>query len=157
MTDVELTTLQYTALVREAQANTRPMRGISDLRSALEEAHRLRANHRYALAMTEELIECASCLLRFTALGGGAFLLAANRFDRDYILTPRKQDARARLLSARDAGAEIHEIRSYHPALYRPDAENDPTPWDVHDPFLRQSFRVPDQDVLPIWPDHQRP
>lgn len=148
LTDVELTAGQYVVVMRYTEPNDCQTERMRNLRTALEGALKLRAN-KYVLEMTDEMIESTSYLLKVSALKGGAALMQSNRFEAEYALkglTPRE-----RLLKAREAGAEIREVRSNQPVTYEPESDTDGTPWVVHSEGLGQDFRLPDADMRPAW------
>ncbi|MFE9769785.1 hypothetical protein ACFYPC_35575 [Streptomyces sp. NPDC005808] len=102
--------------------------------------------------MSTETAEAASFLFRFASMGDGPCQEYSRSFDGEYILGPRHQTHRERLLSALASGAEIREVRSFHDAAHRPRHDDDPEPWVVNDTALKTEFRLPDEDVHPVWP-----
>ncbi|MFD5814683.1 hypothetical protein [Streptomyces sp. NPDC127038] len=132
------------------KSSTPSVRGVPALLAAVESAGLVREHCH--VEMDDEMVEAASYLFRFAALRSGLHRAFSRNFDAANILRPRQQTPRQRLLAALAAGAEIREVRSYQPVSHQPRREGDRTPWVVHDPGLRKSFRLPDRDVHPVWP-----
>ncbi|WP_254401028.1 hypothetical protein [Streptomyces sp. AC555_RSS877] len=147
---VRLSPAQRDLLLDHLHFGSRPVRGSHTLRTALDTA--TLADQRYGVDMSAEMVEAASFLLRFASAGDGPRREDSRSFDAAYILGPRQQTHRERLMSALAAGAEIREVRSFHDAAHRPRHGNDPEPWVITDTALNAEFRLPDDDVHPVWP-----
>ncbi|MET8291503.1 hypothetical protein ABZV80_40975 [Streptomyces sp. NPDC005132] len=137
-------------LLDHLRSGNRPVRGSHPLRTALDTT--ALTDQHYTVDMSAEMIEAASFLLRFTAVNDGPQREVSRAFDAEYVLSPRKQTPRERLLSALAAGAEIREVRSFHHAAHRPRQGDDPEPWVIRDTALDAEFRLSDEDVHPVWP-----
>ncbi|MFI6340747.1 hypothetical protein [Streptomyces sp. NPDC050535] len=147
---VRLSPAQRDLLLDHLRFGSRPVRGSHTLRTALDTAS-LTDQH-YEVDMTTEMVEAASFLFRFTSASGGPSQENSRSFDAEYVLGPRQQTHRERLMSALAAGAEIREVRSFHDAAHRPRHGNDPEPWVITDTALNAEFCLPDDDVHPVWP-----
>ncbi|MET8411720.1 hypothetical protein ABZV34_27105 [Streptomyces sp. NPDC005195] len=120
------------------------------MRTALDTA--ALTDQHYTVDLSAEMIEAASFLFRFTAVGSGPGREFSRRFDAEYVHGPRKQNRRERLAAALAGGAEIREVRSFHEAAHRPRQHDDPQPWVIRDTALDAEFRLGDDDVHPVWP-----
>ncbi|MGW6214306.1 hypothetical protein [Streptomyces sp. NPDC055109] len=147
---VRLSPAQRDLLLDHLRLGNRPVRGSHSLLTSLDTT--ALTDQRYAVNMTAEAVEAASFLFRFIAVNDGPLREDSRSFDATYILGPRKQTHRERLMSALAAGAEIREVRSFHAAAHRPRHGDDPEPWVVTDTALNAEFRLPDDDVHPVWP-----
>lgn len=147
---VHLSPAERDLLLDHLRSGNRPVRGSHTLLTALATAP-LTDQH-YALDMTTDMAEAASLLFRFASVGGGPGQEYSRSFDAKYILGPRHQTHRERLASALAAGADIHEVRSFHEAVHRPRNDDDREPWVINDSALNEEFRLPDADVHPVWP-----
>ncbi|MGV9705319.1 hypothetical protein [Streptomyces sp. NPDC003483] len=137
-------------LLDHLSSGKQPVRGSHPLHTALDIA--TLTDQHYTVDMTAEMIEAASFMLRFTATNDRPQQEVSRAFDAQYVLGPRKQTSRERLLSALAAGAEIREVCSFHAASHRPRRGDDPEPWVIRDTGLDAEFRLSDEDVHPVWP-----
>lgn len=147
---VRLSPAQRDLLLDHLRLGNRPVRGGHTLRTALATA--ALTDQHYEVDMTTEMVEAASFLFRFTSASGGPRREDSRSFDAEYILGPRHQTHRERLMSALAAGADIREACTFHDAVHRPRQDDDPEPWVITDTALDAEFRLPDDDVHPVWP-----
>ncbi|MFE7077111.1 hypothetical protein ACFU96_44205 [Streptomyces sp. NPDC057620] len=147
---VRFSAAQRDLLLGRLRLDKCPVRGSHTLHTAL--ATTALTGQHYAVDMTTGMLEAASVVLRFACPNDGPGREHSRSFDNQYILGPRKQTHRERLLSALAASAEIHEVSSAQDAVHRPRSSADPQPWVINDTALDAEFRVPDDDVHPVWP-----
>ncbi|GGQ97318.1 hypothetical protein ACIRPJ_33160 [Streptomyces asoensis] len=147
---VRLSPAQRDLLLGPLHPEQHPVCGSHTLRTALATAA-LRDQY-YEVDMTAEMVEAASLLFRLACASGGPHRQESRTFDAAYILGPRDQTHRTRLLSALTDGAEIREVTALRRAVHRPRHDDDPQPWIIEDAAHDGQLRLPDDDVHPIWP-----